>query len=233
MNGPSALSFEAVHKRYDGPVPVRALGGVTFAVEAGSFVLIEGPSGSGKTTLLALAGGLDLPSSGRVLVGGLDLTSQSMRSLALFRRENVGFVFQDFRLIDVLTALENVALALQVRGVGGAAARARGREVLDRLGMGDRGSARPGELSGGEKQRVAIARALVTGPRLVLADEPTANLDWDNGEPVVEILRAAAREQRAAVLVASHDTRLGAYADQVIRLEDGRIAGPRPVEVLT
>jgi putative ABC transport system ATP-binding protein len=232
MNRQSALRFQAVHKVYAGPVPVRALGGVSLSIEEGTFTLIEGPSGSGKTTLLALAGGLDRPSAGKVYVRGLDLGIQNERSLVLFRRENVGFVFQDFRLIDVLTALENIAVALQVRGVRRAAARSRSRDMLERMGLGDRGNARPGELSGGEKQRVAIARALVSNPHLVLADEPTANLDWETGASVVEILRRAAREDLATVLVASHDVRLAGYADHRIRLLDGRIAAPRTAEVV-
>ncbi|UCC49996.1 MAG: ABC transporter ATP-binding protein [Gemmatimonadota bacterium] len=228
----SALRFEAVHKVYQGAVPVHALSGVSLNVESGAFAVIEGPSGSGKTTLLALAGGLERPTAGRVQAVGVELTALGERRLAAFRRAEVGFVFQDFKLIDVLTALENVAIALQIRGQRRSVARAKSLELLARLGLAGRTSARPATLSGGEKQRVAIARALVTEPALVLADEPTANLDWATGEQVVELLRVVAGERGATVVVVSHDPRLARYADQVMQLVDGRIVAAHAKEAV-
>ena len=228
----SALRFAAVHKVYEGAVPVRALSGVSLNVETGAFAVIEGPSGSGKTTLLALAGGLERPTTGRVHAVGVELTALGERRLAAFRRAQVGFVFQDFKLIDVLTALENVAIALQIRGQRRNLARAKSRELLARLGLAGRASARPATLSGGERQRVAIARALVSEPRLVLADEPTANLDWATGEQVVQLLRTVARERGATVVAVSHDPRLGRHADQVIQLVDGRIVASHVKEAV-
>jgi putative ABC transport system ATP-binding protein len=232
MRRNSALRFDAVHKVYAGPSPVHALAGVSFAIQRGSFTVIEGPSGSGKTTLLALAGGLDRPTTGHVHALGWNLGTKSERSLVRFRRAEVGFVFQDFKLIDVLTAAENVAVALQLRFFRRKDALAKSIEALNRLGLGNRSAALPAELSGGEKQRVAIARALISEPRLILADEPTANLDWSIGAEVVEILRAVARERRATAVVVSHDPRVAAYADQVVHLCDGRIAAERPMEVV-
>lgn len=232
MRRTSALRFDAVHKVYAGPSPVHALAGVSFAVERGAFTVIEGPSGSGKTTLLALAGGLDRPTAGHVYTLGWNLGTQNERSLVRFRRAEVGFVFQDFKLIDVLTAAENVAIALQLRFYRRKEALARANEALKRLGLGERSAALPAELSGGEKQRVAIARALISEPRLILADEPTANLDWSIGAEVVEILRDVARERLATVVVVSHDPRVAAYADQVVRLRDGCLATDRRMEVV-
>ncbi len=232
MKMTSALRFEAVHKVYQGAVPVHALSGVSLNVESGAFAVIEGPSGSGKTTLLALAGGLERPTAGRVQAVGVELTALGERRLAAFRRAEVGFVFQDFKLIDVLTALENVAIALQIRGQRRSVARAKSLELLARLGLAGRASARPATLSGGEKQRVAIARALVTEPALVLADEPTANLDWATGEQVVELLRVVAGERGATVVVVSHDPRLARYADQVMQLVDGRIVAAHAKEAV-
>ena len=220
-----ALQLDDVRKCYPGPPPVTVLRGVTLSVPAGSFCLLEGPSGSGKTTLLSIAAGLEPPSQGRVLVDGRDLSGLDGIALAGLRRQRVGFVFQDFKLIDVLTAEENVTLPLELRNVPGGAARAAAREALERLGLGDRMTARPGTLSGGEKQRVAIARALVTRPALLLADEPTANLDGATGREVAALLREAARERGTTVLVASHDPRLGDLADQTLWLLDGVIDG--------
>ena len=222
-----ALRLDEVHKHYPGPPPAAVLRGVTLEVTAGSFCLLEGPSGSGKTTLLAIAAGLEPPSRGRVWVDGRDLSALDGSALIGLRRQRVGFVFQDFKLIDVLTAEENVALPLELRNVPAAAARATARDALERLGLGARMAARPSTLSGGEKQRVAIARALVTRPALLLADEPTANLDGATGREVAAILREAARERGTTVLVASHDPRLGDLADQTLWLLDGVIDGRR------
>jgi len=217
------LRFERVGKVYPGAVSCRALHEVTLDVEGGTFNVIQGPSGSGKTTLLAIAGGLERPSTGRVWLSDREITSLSARQLLELRRAELAFVFQDFKLIDVLTAEENVALPLELRGVGAGLARGRSRAVLERLGLGDRVSFRPRELSGGEKQRVAIARALITEPRLILADEPTANLDWETGSEVVQLLRDATRERGATAVVVSHDSRLALLADHQIGIVDGSL----------
>lgn len=224
MTGEPILLFERTGKTYGSSPPVHALREVSIRVEAGTFCLLEGPSGSGKTTLLAVAGGLEPPTRGRVRVLGVDLGDASPRELREIRRRAVGFVFQDFKLIGALTALENVALALRLRGVRRGRARAEGSALLERLGLADRIRHRPAGLSGGEQQRVAIARALVSRPRLVLADEPTANLDTVAGANAVGLLRELASEQGATVVLASHDGRLARYADRVVRLVDGTVA---------
>ena len=226
MTRAPAVRLDAVHKTYPGAVPVRALSGVSLSIPRGAFAVVAGPSGSGKTTLLSLVGGLDRPSAGRVVACGTDLTDLSERALVAYRRRAVGFVFQDFKLIDVLSATENVALALRVRGCRRAESGSRAVALLESLGLGRRARGRPHELSGGEKQRVAIARALVTEPRLILADEPTANLDGRAGEDVVELLRTAARTRATTVVVVSHDPRVSSRADLVFRLLDGRLTAP-------
>jgi putative ABC transport system ATP-binding protein len=223
MSARPDVRFEEVHRTYPGPVPLHALRGVSLGVAPGAFCVVQGPSGSGKTTLLAIAGGLDRPTSGRVWVAGQEISALRGRWLLEFRCAHVGFVFQDFRLIDVLTAAENVALGLELRGCPGRKARARSLELLERLGLGSRGGAMVRQLSGGEKQRVAIARALAASPQVLLADEPTANLDWDTAREVVGLMREVARERSATVLAVSHDERMARYADQVVRLVDGRV----------
>jgi len=217
------LRFEGVGKVYAGAVSCRALHDVSLEVGCGTFNVIQGPSGSGKTTLLAIAGGLERPTTGRVWLSEREITLLPARQLLELRRAELAFVFQDFKLIDILTAEENVALPLELRGVRARSARERSRAMLDRLGLGGRISRRPRELSGGEKQRVAIARALVTEPRLILADEPTANLDWETGSEVVELLRGATRERGATAIVVSHDSRLALLADHQIGIVDGAL----------
>jgi putative ABC transport system ATP-binding protein len=226
MTTPIAVRFAAVSKVYAGPVPVHALTEVTLEVPEGAFTVIEGPSGSGKSTFLALAGGLDRASAGSIEVLGMCLDGLAERRLRAFRRDHVGFVFQDFKLLDVLSAVDNVALALALHGLPTREARSRGRALLEELGLNGRSAARPPELSGGEKQRTAIARALATGARLILADEPTANLDSQTGKAVVATLRHAIRARGATAVVVSHDPRIAAHADHVVRLTDGRVADP-------
>jgi ABC-type lipoprotein export system ATPase subunit len=225
MNPEPVLQLERVSKIYRASPPVAALRGVSLTLGRGGFCLITGPSGSGKTTLLGIAGGLEAPTEGRVRICGEDVTGRGRGSLIALRRRHVGFIFQDFRLIDLLTAEENVALALRLRGVKRGAARSRSRETLVRLGLGEKRGSRPPQLSGGEKQRVAIARALAGAPTLLLADEPTANLDTETGYQVIRLLRQLASQQGATVLVASHDPRLAAHADRIVHLVDGAIAG--------
>jgi putative ABC transport system ATP-binding protein len=205
-----------------GATRVRALDAVSLAVLPGELVAVMGPSGSGKSTLLTLAGGLDAPTNGRVLVEGIDLGSLSGKQLAGVRRRSVGYVFQELNLIPALTALENVTLPRELDGVGVRRARDEARQVLDEVGVGDLADRFPDDMSGGQQQRVAIARALVGSRRLVLADEPTGALDSETGEAVLRVLRARCDAGAAGVLV-THEARHAAWADRVVFLRDGRV----------
>jgi putative ABC transport system ATP-binding protein len=221
------LSFCDVHKTYRmGETEVRALRGVSLEVAPARFAVIMGPSGSGKSTLMHLAGCLDVPSSGTVSFDGADLTSLSSRERARFRGATVGFVFQKYHLIANLTAAENVALPLLLRGLSAAQARERATEALHVVDLAERLDHRPAKLSGGEQQRVAIARALVNDPAMVLADEPTGNLDTETGERILDLLRMQ-REQEKTVLVVTHNPEIANTADELLRLRDGQIA-PHP-----
>jgi len=214
-----------------GNTAVRAVDDVSFAVPAGQLLLIMGPSGSGKTTLLTIIGGLLRPTSGSVLVDGVDITKLSAGQLVPLRRRSVGFVFQSFNLWESLTARENVELPLNMAGVRGREARDRATRLLEERGLKHRLGFRSRDLSGGEKQRVSIARALANEPRLLLADEPTANLDSTHGREVMSLLQGIARSSRTAagpgagraVIVVSHDQRIREVADRVLWMEDGRI----------
>lgn len=203
-----------------GAEAVRALHDVDLSIAGGEFVAVMGPSGSGKSTLMHVVGGLDRPDGGEVWIEGRGLAELSDEALALLRRRRIGFVLQFFNLFPLLSALENVAFPLMLDGRGDALDRA--AEALGRVGMDDRASHRPGQLSGGEQQRVAVARALVTRPAIVLADEPTGSLDTLNGEDVLRQLRAAA-DAGQAVLLITHDAPAAAYADRVVRLRDGEV----------
>jgi len=194
---------------------------VSFAVPDGAFVAIVGPSGSGKTTLLGLLAGLDVPSSGTVLLDGADLSRLSEDKRAQLRGAKVGFVFQSFQLIPTLTALENVQVPLELRGDDGAPARA--RDLLARVGLADRAHHFPNQLSGGEQQRVAIARAFSNAPSLLFADEPTGNLDSDTGHHIVELLETLNRESGTTIVLVTHDLALAHRAQRVIRLADGAV----------
>jgi putative ABC transport system ATP-binding protein len=204
----------------DGQEPIEVLRGLDLDVSEGEFVSLLGPSGSGKSTLLAILAGLDSPTSGEVTVAGNRLDGLDEESLTRFRRDHLGFIFQSYHLVPTLSALENVALPLELRGEKGAPERA--RALLEEVGLGHRAGHLPRQLSGGEQQRVAIARALAPRPRLIFADEPTGNLDSANGERVFAALLAL--RGRATVVMVSHDERLAARADRVIRLQDGRLA---------
>ncbi len=206
-----------------GETAVVALDHVNLTVEEGQFVAVMGPSGCGKSTLLHLIGGLDRPTEGRVVLDGHDLGRLDDDALTALRRRKIGFVFQFFNLIPVLTALENAALPLLLDGVKPEAARRRAAEWLDRMGLGERLHHRPDQLSAGQQQRVAIARALVTEPALILADEPTGNLDSRAGDEIATLLRRIVSEWRRTVLLVTHDPRIAAYADRIIFLKDGRI----------
>jgi putative ABC transport system ATP-binding protein len=202
---------------------VRAVDGVDLTTDAGEVTLIMGPSGSGKTTLLSLIGALLRPTEGRIAIDGVDITALHPRDLPRIRRETVGFVFQSFNLLDTLTAEENVEIALNVAGVNGPPARERARNLLVQAGLEGRLGFRTHALSGGERQRVAIARALANRPRLLLVDEPTANLDSRHGAEVVALLREMATHEGCGVVIVSHDPRVLDIADRVLWMEDGRI----------
>lgn len=197
------------------------LSGLELAVPAGELVCVRGPSGSGKSTLLGLLAGLDHPTAGRVEVAGADLTGLDEERLALFRSRNIGFVFQSFHLLPNLTALENVGVPLEIAGVPDAADRA--RDLLESFGLADRAHHLPSQISGGEQQRVAIARAIANEPRVVLADEPTGNLDEDTGARIADLLVGVRDRTGATVLVATHDTELAARADRRLLLRGGRL----------
>ncbi|MFC4632230.1 ABC transporter ATP-binding protein [Promicromonospora alba] len=207
-----------------GPTQVRALDCVDLTVREGELVAVMGPSGSGKSTLLNVAGGLDSVTSGTVLVGGRDVTAMDARRRAEVRRRDVGYVFQDLNLIPALTALENVALPLELDGMGVSAAREQAVDALDAVGLASAHRRFPEDLSGGQQQRVAIARALVGPRRLVLADEPTGALDSVTGEAVMRLLRDRV-DAGAAGLLVTHDARYAAWADRTIHLRDGEIVG--------
>ncbi|MFJ4775325.1 ABC transporter ATP-binding protein [Streptomyces sp. NPDC088762] len=205
-----------------GATEVHALRGINLSVFPGELVAVMGPSGSGKSTLLTLAGGLDTPTSGRVVVEGTDITSASRKQLAALRRRSIGYVFQDYNLIPALTAAENVALPLELDGTSARKGRAAALAALEEMGLGSLADRFPDEMSGGQQQRVAIARALVGDRRLVLADEPTGALDSETGESVLALLRSRCDAGAAGVLV-THEPRFAAWADRVVFLRDGSV----------
>ena len=233
----SALELHQVSKIYgSGPSEVHALNEVDLAVERGELVAVMGPSGSGKSTLLTIAGSLEEPTSGEVLVDGVDLATVSRSDRAKMRRRSIGYVFQDFNLLPGLTAVENVTLPLELDGVRSKAARATGLKAIEELGVSERADRYPDELSGGERQRIAIARAIVGERGLLLADEPTGALDSVNGEGVMRLLRAATHRGVAGVVV-THEAQLASWADRVVFLRDGRVvdqtvAPPGPESLL-
>ena len=220
----AVLSAKDLGKDYQlGGHHVRALAGVEFGVAEGEFVAVMGPSGSGKSTLLHLLGGLDRPSSGQITLAGQQLAVLSDYQATLVRRRNVGFVFQFFNLLPTLSAEENVLLPLIIDGQSPQAHRERLELVLQRVGLADRRHHRPDQLSGGEQQRVALARALITRPAVLLADEPTGNLDTKTGTAMMELLRESAKELRQAIVMVTHDPRAAAYADRIVFLRDGQV----------
>jgi putative ABC transport system ATP-binding protein len=221
------LELDHAHKRYESPGEViRAVKDVTLEVHAREFVAILGPSGSGKTTLLLLAGGLLRADSGMVRFEGVDLARLSRREMLEYRRSKLGFVFQDFRLSEGLSAADNVAVPLLMRGIPRRDANKQALDGLDDVGLRQRAGHTPDHLSGGERQRVAIARALVGGPTLLLADEPTGNLDTETGSAVLALMTALPRERGAAAIFVTHDAQLARCADRVIEMRDGRLTEP-------
>jgi putative ABC transport system ATP-binding protein len=211
-------------RRYKmGDAFVDALRGVDLTIQRGEFVALVGPSGSGKSTVLNLIGGLDRPTSGQVWIDGVELSATDERALTRHRREHVGFVFQTFNLLPRLTAEENVALPLMFSGVPHEERLSRARALLQRVGLSHRLTHRPSQLSGGEQQRVAIARALVGQPALLLADEPTGNLDTTTGAEIMALLQKLNQEGDLTLLVVTHDPEVAAFADRVVTLRDGRV----------
>lgn len=221
----SIIELSDIRKTYRiGEVETRALDGVSLKFDAGEFAAVVGPSGSGKTTLLQIIGCLDKPDQGTVIIDNRDVTRLDANRRADLRRDVIGFIFQFFALVPVLDAYENVELPLLLSGVGAKERRERTLEMLDAVGLSDRIHHRPDQLSGGQQQRVAIARALVKRPLMVLADEPTANLDTTNGEQAMEIMQRLNEQTGTAFIFATHDPRVMSFARRTIRLVDGRIA---------
>ena len=226
----TVLDMRDVRKVYrSGDADIVALDHATVTVDHGEIVALLGPSGSGKTTLLSIAGGLLTPTSGTVTVGGADISEYSAKELTVFRRDNVGFVFQSVNLVPFLTAEENLLVVDELGGgKGGKNAKVRARQLLDELGLGHRLKNLPGQLSGGERQRVAIGRALFNNPKLVLFDEPTSALDTKVGEQVMDLIRGEMKSRDTAAVIVTHDTRMTTYADRTVQIVDGRLGTRTP-----
>lgn len=218
------VTLEQIRKTYtQGKAKVTAIDRVDLSVSAGEFLALAGPSGSGKTTLLNIIGGLDMPDSGRVTVAGNDFSTMNAGALARLRLRSIGFVFQSYNLIPVLSAEENVEYIMLLQGVPAKERRDRARQILDDVGLEGLYSRRPSELSGGQQQRVAVARAIVSGPSLVLADEPTANLDSKTGEGLLDLMQAINRERQVTFIFSTHDKMVMNHAGRLVNLKDGRI----------
>ena len=220
----SAIELRGLSKRFqEGESERTVLQAVDLTIAPGQFVVLLGQSGSGKSTLLHLIGGIDTPSSGSVAIGGVDLTALDERNRTLFRRDHIGFIFQFFNLIPTLSVLENVTLPGELAGRPRPALESAARDLLGRVGLADRASTRPDRLSGGQQQRVAIARALLHQPLLILADEPTGNLDEHTGEQVLELLIDLTRQQGRTLIMATHNGAIAGRADRVLRVQDGHL----------
>jgi putative ABC transport system ATP-binding protein len=220
MNNGTFLVGAGLSKRYG---DLEVVKGVSLSIDRGEFVCLVGKSGCGKTTLLSLLSGLERPTAGKVTLDGKDITSASEDALALFRRANVGFIFQSFNLIPTLSAWENVALPLFPMKMAGEERKRRATDLLERMELGHRMEHLPSALSGGEKQRVAIARALVNRPKILFADEPTGNLDSATGDAIMEILNGLHKEEGVAILMVTHESELAKTADRLIRMHDGEV----------
>jgi putative ABC transport system ATP-binding protein len=221
------LEAHDITKVFDeGRQQVAVLRGVSLALEPGEVVALEGPSGSGKTTFLSILGCILTPTSGQLVVEGRAVDPKKPAKLPEIRKRSIGFVFQQFNLFPALTALENVEYALNIKGIRSPQAAQKARDILERVGLGERMQFLPRDLSGGQKQRVAIARALAANPAILLADEPTANLDSQVGTQILDLFRALAREDGRALLIVTHDPKVRAVADRIVRIRDGRIAAP-------
>lgn len=220
---PVLEAIDVVKELGSGAGKITALKGVSLALKPGELTLLMGPSGSGKTTLLSILGCIMTPTAGTIRIAGNDTAGLSAEQLARIRRDHIGFIFQSYNLFPTLSALENVRIALDVRGEKGFKAAAQAEACLREVGLGHRLKYHPGNMSGGEQQRVAVARAIATSPSVVLADEPTAALDTDNGQQVMALLARIAKEQSRSVLVVTHDPRTLPFADRVVYIEDGQI----------
>ena len=220
----SIINIKNLEKVYnDTGVPVHAVNGIDLAFEEGEFSAVVGPSGSGKTTFLNMVGGLDTPTSGEIIVNNTNIGQLKSSKLIDFRMWNIGFVFQAYNLIPVLTAIENVEFVMQLQGRPKKERRARATELLEAVGLGDRMNSRPGRLSGGQQQRVAVARALASKPRFVLADEPTANLDSKSTENLLDMMENLNVKEKITFIFSTHDQRVVKKAHRVVTIEDGKI----------
>jgi putative ABC transport system ATP-binding protein len=221
----SIVSTANLKKTYQqGKVDVQALKGISMSIDSGEFVALAGPSGSGKTTLLNMIGGLDLPDSGRVIVDGNEYGSMNQSQLATLRLHKIGFVFQAYNLIPVLSALENVEFVMLLQGVSEKDRRIRAEAILDDVGLEGKHDRRPAELSGGQQQRVAVARAIVSNPSIVLADEPTANLDSKTGQGLLEMMKEMNKKKEVTFIFSTHDSMVMDYARRLIYIRDGQVA---------
>lgn len=226
----SIIKITDLHKVYDETkVPVYALNGINLEIAEGEFTAIVGPSGSGKTTLLNMIGGLDKPTSGQIVINDTAVDDLKPRKLIDFRLHNIGFVFQAYNLIPVLTALENVAFIMQLQGQSKDKRHKRAMELLEAVGIGEKADQRPGNLSGGQQQRVAVARALASEPKFILADEPTANLDSTSTRELLEIMQKMNQESKITFLFSTHDQRVVDKARRIITIDDGKVASDERV----
>jgi putative ABC transport system ATP-binding protein len=223
------LKLHDVLKSYDGKSKVTALAGINLTIGAGEMVAIMGPSGSGKSTLLNLLGGLDVPTSGQIVVAGKNLATESEKGRSLFRRSNVSYIFQAYHLMPTLKVSQNVALPLHLAGMAAKEIEGKVARVLKEVGLEDRSNHLPDELSGGERQRVAIARALVTDAPLLLADEPTGNLDSARGEEILQLLKTINRERGTTIVIVTHDHNAASACARLIKLRDGKVEGDSSV----
>ncbi len=225
------LTLKGIGKSYhQGELEVRALDGIDLEVNEGEFAALVGPSGSGKTTLLNIIGGLDAPTQGSALINGTEITTMKEAALSDFRLFQLGFIFQAYNLVAVLTALENVELVMVLQGRSARERRERAQHYLDLVGLAKVMDRRPAALSGGQQQRVAVARALAAGPRLVLADEPTANLDSENATALLDIMHRLSHEEKTTFIFSTHDRRVMERAERIIKLRDGKIVSDERVE---
>lgn len=231
MKDMPSLQLKDITKVYGrGGNSIKAVDSVSLDVRSGELILLMGPSGGGKTTLLTIAGGLLRPTSGQVFLEGVDLFKLSDKEISSVRRSAVGFIFQSFNLLSALSASENVEVVMRLAGAGRAQAKSRASELLSTLGLQGRLTHKPADLSGGERQRVSIARALANNARLILADEPTANLDSQRGHDVMELLKEIGKKEGRSILIASHDQRIREFADRVVWMEDGKTRDIRSVK---
>jgi putative ABC transport system ATP-binding protein len=226
MSAEAQVQLRNVTKTYQmGEVQVYALRGLDLAVQEGEFVVVVGPSGSGKTTTLNLIGGLDTPTSGELIVAGTNIAGYDENALTAYRRDQIGFIFQFFNLLPTLTASENVEFALELVEKDGNRVHQRALELLDKVGLAERADHFPSQLSGGEQQRVAIARALAKDPRILLADEPTGNLDFRMGQKVLRVMQDLNQQEGRTVVLVTHNTAIGQIGNRVVHLHDGQLAG--------